>query len=220
MPLTQQQVNTLQASILGYAFPAIYFDFVANTKIDAGNMVVLEGVISGMLLSPQQEQTKHGLANVIYWGNANIGYQSHRVNQFLKNITAAQLQQFQGMVANGNIPTLRQIKNIRMPEYSGISFISKIVTFLSPVQYCVLDLKLASLGKVPGVKAIHNLKVTTQVGVTANNSEAYYQWCNECQTISNQYYAGRYRVVDVERGFFNLIQNGPLRVAQDIYNAA
>lgn len=31
---------------------------------------------------------------------------------------------------------------------------------------------------------------------------------------------GQYRVVDVERGFFNLIQNGKLVYAHQLYNAA
>lgn len=220
MPLTQQQIDTLEDSIIGYAFPAIYFDFVKNTQINAGNMRALENAIFKMLISPHQQKTLHGLANIIYWGNANAGYQQYRVNRFLNGVTTHQIKQFQGMIVNGNIPTLRQIKNLRMPQYSGISFISKIVAFLNPAQFCVLDLLLARLGNVPGTKAIHSLSFTTQVGITANNSASYCQWCSECQAISNQYYNGQYRVVDVERGFFNLIQNGHLAAAQVIYNAA
>jgi hypothetical protein len=34
------------------------------------------------------------------------------------------------------------------------------------------------------------------------------------------YFENRYRVVDVERGFFQLVQDDQLAVAQDIYMAA
>jgi len=220
VPLTAQQINDLKASIQGYAFPAVYFDFHNNIQVNAGNMPALEAVILGMLLSPQAQQTEYGLANVIYWGNANAGYQMYRVNQFRNRVTNAQLEEFQGLVGNGNIPTLQDIARIGMPQFSGISFVSKIIMFLDPTHYCVLDLLLSRLGGVQGGKALHNLVVNTQVRVTVNNSNAYYNWCQECQDISNQYYAGRYRVVDVERGFFNLIQNGQLEYAQQIYNAA
>ena len=220
MPLTNQQENDLANSINGYAFPPVYFDFVANNQVNAGNMLALGAAINNMFLSPLAQQRQYGLANVIYWGNANAGYQMYRVNRFMNNVTPAQLQQFHALVANGNIPTLQNIRHIRMPQFSGISFISKIIAFLDPVNYCVLDLLLSRLGNVPGGKALHNLVVTTQVGVTANNAAAYYQWCQECRDISAQYYGNQYRVVDIERGFFSLIQGGHLAYAQQIYNAA
>ena len=219
--LTPQQINILQTAINGYNFPVVYFDFASNTEIDAKKMCVLEGVISKMLRSPQQQQVKHGLANIIYWGNAQAGYRDYRFKQFLNNVTVYQLQKFQGMVVNGQTPTLRQIKNIGMPQYSGISFISKIVTFLDPAKYCVLDFRIAELRNHSGTKAINNLKINkTQITVTANNCKQYDQWCNECQMISNKYYSGQYRAVDIERGFFHLICNRRLRDAQLIYNAA
>ncbi len=42
----------------------------------------------------------------------------------------------------------------------------------------------------------------------------------QCRAISNAYFNGQHRVVDVERGFFNLIQQGHLQLAQVIYAAA
>ena len=107
-----------------------------------------------------------------------------------------------------------------MPQYSGISFISKILMFLNPNQYCVLDRLIAGLANQSGTKAMHNLKINTQLPVTIHNCQKYIQWCNECKKINCQYYSGKYRVVDIERGFFNLIQNGRLSNAQMIYNAA
>ena len=220
--LTKKQIGTLQKSIRGYSFPAIYYDFASHVEMNAGNIGSLETIIYNMLISQKQQQVKYGLANIIYWGNANAGYQKNRTCKFLNNVTAAQLQKFQSIVANQKMLSLRSIKRIGMPQYSGISFISKILMFLNPKQYCVLDFHIAKLANRSGTKAIHNLKKYTKhpLPFTTHNCKIYYQWCNECQKISNQYYSGKYRVVDIERRFFNLIQNKKLSSAQIIYNAA
>ena len=218
--LTSKQINTLQQSILGYSFPAIYYDFASNVEEKAKDMQDLEAIILKMLISPEQQQVKYGLANIIYWGNANADYKKYRTCQFYNNVTAAQLQKFQSTVVNQKMFDLRAIKKIGMPQYSGISFISKILMFLDPQQYCVLDRQIAKLANHSGTKAIHNLKINTQLPVTIHNCKIYDQWCNECQKISNQYYSGKYRVVDIERGFFELIQKKGLSNAQMIYNAA
>lgn len=219
--LTSKQINTLQKSIRGYSFPAIYYDFASDVQRNAGNMRCLETIIHNMLTSRKQQQVKYGLANIIYWGNANAGYKEYRTCQFLNNVTAAQLHKFQIIVANRKMLDLQAIKKIGMPQYSGISFISKILMFLDPEQYCVLDLRIAKLANPSGTKAICNLKnYATQLLVITHNCKIYDQWCNECQKISNQYYSGKYRVVDIERGFFDLIQKKGLSNAQMIYNAA
>jgi len=217
--LTTQQVNDLETSINHYAFPPDYFDFINGTPMTARDMTVLEATINNMLLSACAQQVKYGLANVVYWGNANAGYQTHRTNKFLNGVTNQQIQQFQALVANGNIPTLQSVKQLRMPQFSGISFVSKIIAFIDPGNYCVLDLLLARLRNLPGQKALHGLTITTQIGVTRNNCAAYYAWCEECLAINNRYYGGRYRAVDIERGFFNFIQNDQLAYAQQIYIA-
>ena len=183
-------------------------------------MTGVETHIRGLLTSSNMQDVKHGLANVIYWGNANAGYQMHRVMAFSNLITPLQLQQFRVQVSGGTLPTLKDLSKLKMPQFSGISFISKIIAFLDPKNYCVLDLLLSRLSITIHGKALHSLKTTTQIGVTKNNSLAYYSWCQECIAISNRYYGGSYRAVDIERGFFNLIQSGNLLLAQQIYIAA
>ena len=220
MTLTTQQINNLQASINGYSFPPVYYDFCTNTEIHASNMSNLESAIKDLLLSSNLQKVKYGLANIVYWGNANAGYQMYRVNKFMNNVSNEELQQFQGLVANGNIPTLQSIKALGIPQFSGISFVSKIIAFIEPTNYCVLDLLLARLRNVPGNKSLNNLTVTTQIGITKSNSAAYYGWCQECLVISNLFYNGTYRAVDIERGIFSFIQNGNLELAQQIYIAA
>jgi len=62
--------------------------------------------------------------------------------------------------------------------------------------------------------------VRTQIPVTAANEQAYHLWRSECAAIGNRYFAGRYRVADVERGFFQLVQAGQSSLAEWIYHAA
>lgn len=122
-------------------------------------------------------------------------------------------------LVNNGIPQLVEIKKIGMPQFSGISFISKILAFLDPANHCVLDLKLSrSLSLVNG-RSLNEVRFTTTIGVTNNNSRIYYAWTRECIDINATYYNGLYRAVDVERGFFNLIGQDPL-IAQEIYRNA
>jgi hypothetical protein len=107
-----------------------------------------------------------------------------------------------------------------MPEYSGISFISKVLTFLDPTRFCVLDKQLAKLASGPGDRALHRLSMGTQIQITSNNEGVYNAWRAECAEIAMRYFGGQHGVVDVERGFFQLVQSGKIELAQQIYVAA
>lgn len=217
MPLNNAQVASLNAAITGYAFPAVYFDFVTRTQVAAENMAAVEKHIKIQLTSANPQDVFHGLANVLYWGYAQIGYRNVRVDNFLAGVTNAHAAAFQNFVLGRVAPTLRQIKDIRMPQFSGISFISKILAFLDPVKYCVLDQQLARIANGHGARALNNLTQGQQLRVTVKNQAAYDDWRNECQAISNIYFNGAYRVIDVERGFFHLVQTNQLALAQTIY---
>ena len=114
--LTSKQINTLQKSINGYSFPAIYYDFASHVERNAGNMRNLEAIILKMLISHNQQQVRYGLANIIYWGNANAGYKKYRTFEFFNNVTSAQLQKFQSIVAKQKMPDLltRQLNILRI----------------------------------------------------------------------------------------------------------
>lgn len=220
MPLSTSQIHTLDAAIAAYAFPLEYFNFSTGVPLTAPSITVLEFAIQRLLISPNLVDVKDGLANVIYWGNANAGYRGYRVNIFRTGVTTAQLTSFQRMVAGGRVPTLGDIRGLRMPGYSGISFISKILMFLDPRHYPVLDLQLASLAIPQGNRAIDHLVVRTQIPISAHNIAAYDAWRIECIAMSTTYFGGRYRAVDIERGLFHLIQSGSSRDASDIYHSA
>ena len=143
--MKKQEIIDFEKSIKSYAFPVIYYDFNAGMRRSLNNMSVLEIIIKDLLLSSCLQQVKYGLANIVYWGNANAGYQMYRTNKFMDNVTNEQIRQFQALVLEGNVPTLQQIKQIKMPQFSGVSFISKIIAFIDPINYGVLDLLIAKL---------------------------------------------------------------------------
>jgi hypothetical protein len=223
MPLTPAQIQQLDNAIIGYNFPAVYFDFDAEIEITALNMTELETAIAGQLRSPEMNITKYGLANVLYWGFAQIGFRQNRIDDFMNNISDHYVMAFQALLRQNEMPTMKAIKTIGLPQYSGISFISKILMFLDPLAYCVLDQQLAKL-RTPGSPKILNALVfgesETQIRITNHNEAVYNGWRNECATISHMYFQGIYRVVDIERGFFNLIQQNNLQNAKAIYNDA
>ncbi len=223
MPLTQEQIQRLNEAIIGYNFPAVYFDFNNNIEIVAQNMTDVETVIAAQLRSQEGIITKHGLANVLYWGYANIGYQKIRVNDFLNKVTSQQVKDFQDLIDDAGMPTTTAVKSIGMPQYSGMSFVSKILMFLNPNDYCVLDQQLSKLRTLGSPKSLNRLKfksTETQIRISWHNNEIYDEWRNECSAISRLYFQETYRVVDIERGFFNLIQNSDLLDARVIYNNA
>lgn len=60
----------------------------------------------------------------------------------------------------------------------------------------------------------------TQIRITGHNEAVYNGWRQECSSISQMYFQDRYQVVDIERGFFNLIQRNNLLDPQKIYKDA
>lgn len=220
MALSEAQTSELEVAIETYAFPAVYFDFGTGIEVRAGNMRAVENAIREMLTSKADGQVLDGLANVIYWGYAQIGYRDTRVRRFRDEATEDQLNGFRTLLESADSVGLAAIAALKLPEFSGISFVSKILAFLDPVNYCVLDKQLLKLAMGPGDRALHQVSAGTQIRVTTRNQQAYDVWREECASISGQYFNGRYRAVDVERGFFQLVQSGRVTLAQEVYGAA
>lgn len=59
-------------------------------------------------------------------------------------------------------------------------------------------------------------KNETRIRISNNNISVYLNWCKKCSSISQAYFDGLYRAVDIERGFFTLIQNGNVDQAAEI----
>ncbi|WP_200902933.1 hypothetical protein, partial [Pseudomonas fluorescens] len=157
---------------------------------------------------------------IIYWGNATAGYRDSRFAKFNSLIGSfAPYASFNGLVSTGT-PSLAALKRLGFPSYSNISFVSKILMFLNPQEYCVLDLQISKLKKQtrPISRALDRLTLyPTSIPITQANEQVYDLWRSECRCISSTYYGGRYRVADVERGFFQLTKND-LAQAHSIYD--
>ena len=69
-------------------------------------------------------------SSVQFGGYARVGYRSVRVERFRQGITAGQLLSAQQAFQNLAEPGVIEIKRLDMPEFSGLSFISKIRMFL------------------------------------------------------------------------------------------
>jgi hypothetical protein len=223
MPLSVLQVKELREAIEGYSFPAVFYDFVENSEVQTKNMAEVENIIGPQLRSGDLKVVKNGLSNVLYWSYARIGYRDRRVRNFREHVTPQQLVRLQTLTTNGKVPTMDEIKEIHLPEYSGMSFLSKILMFLNPLHYCVLDTQITRLRTQNSDKALNSLSFgpnENQIRISKRNENVYDYWRNECPSINATYYAGKYRVVDVERGFFNLLQQDRLSQAQQIYNEA
>lgn len=220
MSLTIEQVAQLRAAMDAYNFSATYYDFAQQTERVVPGMPEVERYIHRLLMSDVVLDVENGLANIVFWGNANAGYQMHRVMKFKNGVTPLQVQAFQALVQQSPVPSLQAIKKLGMPQFSGISFISKITAFLNPAHCGVLDLLIASMRREGGPKALNTLRFHSAISPTMLNCAAYDGWCAECSSISQHYFDGARRAVDVERGFFYLIQNGQLEAARAIYEAA
>ena len=221
MPMTKAQIELLRSAITEYAFPKVYYRFDVREEVQASEMTHVEKYIGELLRSPDPERTKYGLANVLYWGHAQAGYRGRRVNRFLEAVSTHQISEFQNCVSGPDIPSLRAISRIGMPEFRNLSFISKALMFLSPKSHCVLDRQIAKLRPEDARRSLNGLRVQpTYIPVTQHNETIYAQWRAECLDISTRYFAGTYRPVDIERGFFTLIQRDELDLARQIYLAA
>ncbi len=225
MPLTQSQSTMLASAFKSYSFPAVTFNFSKNCQIQHSNMLGVETHIKSLLISRNPADVKHGLANVLYWGYAQIGYREIRINKFLANITPRQIQDFSNLTSNQPLPAMSQIKKLGLPEFSGVSFISKILMFLDPSSYCTLDQQIAKMRNLDGIQrnVLDNLSFSpneTQIRVSGQNQKVYDAWRHKCLDISLQYYSGSFRSADMERCFFSMIQQGNTIDARDILNNA
>lgn len=162
-------------------------------------MRAVETAIRDMLTSGNNSEVLDGLANVIYWGYAQIGYRDTRVRRFRENATEDQLNGFRALLKSPGEVGLATVAALTFSEFSGISFVSKVLTFLDPVKYYVLDKQLLKLAECPGNRALHRVSAGTQIRVTTKNQEAYDAWRHKCAAISIQYFKERYCDATVHR---------------------
>lgn len=223
MSLSNDQIIILKDAIDTYDFPCAYFDFLNGLPAPQRNMMLVEKLIRDDLTSGDSLTVRNGLSNVLYWGYAQTGYRDTRIQKFRTDVTDKKLQEAATLFININNDGLKSIKNIGLPEFSGMSFITKIRMFLDPHNYVILDQQILKMKKIAIPTLLNEISFgesETQIRISQKNIMVYNRWCGKCNDIANHYFQGRYRAVDVERGFFNLIQKKKERLAATILSAA
>jgi hypothetical protein len=139
-----------------------------------------------------------------------------RVGHFRTTVSPTQLRAASLLLSGSPRPTLLSIKKLGLPQFSGVSFVSKVRMFLDPVSSATLDQQIM---KIRGVRPTTVLAAVrpgkTTIPVSAANSAAYEAWCERLDYIRKTYLPA-VRVVDIERGLFHLIQSGNLATSADL----
>jgi len=219
--LTTEQKRDLQEAIENYNFPTVAFDFKLDQELQLKNMYKVEEYIISLLLNPDSSAIRDGLSNILYWGYATAGYRDYRVSLFRENVTSYQLQIAGELFRRTAQPTITEIKELGMPQFSGISFISKIRMFLDPEKSAVLDkqiikMKFSAYGEQTILAKVSHSPKEGQIRPSKPNSYAYEAWCHRLLAISTCNFDSKYRAVDIERGLFALIRKGKLDDAAKI----
>lgn len=223
MPLTENQIEILLNAILAYNFPCVYYDFEDGYEVSHPSMPPVEEAIKKDLISGNNYNIKNGLSNVLYWGFAQVGYRDTRVNTFRNEVRTEQLHKAAILFQDQENIDLMEIKNINLPQYSGMSFVSKVAMFLNPDRYVILDKQILKMNRTPLPTLLNEIsfgKSETRIRISKNNIRVYLKWCQKCSEISQIYFNGLYRAVDIERGFFTLIKNDNVNQAGEILSHA
>lgn len=217
--MVNQNLSMLQNAIKAYNYPAVAFDFKENKEVNFknnGGMKMVEELIRQQLLSNDTDQVFDGLSNVLYWGHYNAGYRDIRVEKFRSGVTTTMLQNFQN-IANEAFDLIK-LKKIKMPQFSGMAFVSKIAMFLNPDKFTTLDKKIILLKDENSLNnplnAIHfRIGKDSGISITQKSNNGYNNWCLFCSNVGNEL---NVRPVDVERGFFYLVSTGQSAYAKAI----
>ena len=195
-----------------YDFPLVTYDFVADTKCYHPGMLEVEGYIGELLRSGERERIKDGLSNILYWGWARRkGLQRSWVKNFRCKVEVDQLVEFAEIAGSLSGPGLVRLREIELPLFSRMSFVSKIRMFLDPISYPVLDLKIADFAKSERFPPLKCLKAYPKyIPITVHNEKIYGCWASWCRAVAEQVNSEptapckNLRAVDVERAIFQL----------------
>ena len=213
MPLSPSQVATLRTAIDSYAFPPAHFDYVVGAPVLGLSMTDVESRIRRDLISGHDVGIKKGLSNVLYWGFAQMGgLAAVRVDRFRTRVSQAQLAAA-AVLLTAPRPPLTEIAALGLPQFSGVSFVSKVRMFLDPSGSATLDNQIMKIHVARPTTVLAAVRSrTTTIPVTAGNSAAYEAWCARLEYIKRTYFLDT-RVVDIERGLFHLVQTGQVEYA-------
>ena len=136
-------------TVQAFSFPAVTFDFVNDRACRHSDMRGVEKHVRDLLCSGDSCAVRDGLSNVLYWGWAQApGLRDFKVAAFRKKLQPGdhRLAGFSKLVKSmpeSATDRLLALKCLKLPQFSQMSFTTKILMFLDPNSYPVLDLKLA-----------------------------------------------------------------------------
>ena len=218
-----QYAVRLCEAVRAYDFPAVACRFERGG--DGGDRIVrepdhgmdfVEKRVRDLLRSTNLRAVKDGLSNLLYWGYANSpGLQRHRVGKFRDAVEDddPRLKEFVKLreQSSPSSPTLLNVRQLGLPQFSQMSFTSKVLMFLDPKTCPVLDLKIArTFARNAYFSPLENLTFGTSIPITRRNADAYRRWACWCSRIAeavNKEPASPrrdLRAVDVERALFTL----------------
>ena len=201
----------LVKAIRAYQYPAVTYDFAEGRERAFGSMVDLERYLKTLLSSANVHSLKDGLSGIIFWGFYRVGFRDHRVKVFRSEVCDAQLLRAGEAFATLEGPGLMSLKRIDLPQFSNMAFLTKLRMFLDPEHFCVLDEKIASLSPLAA-----RLKTQeTYIPVNAHN-ELVYKWWIDCRYSLASRLPNKVRPVDVERGLFQLMDDGQSALAEQL----
>ncbi len=193
----------LQGALSRYSYPSVVWDFAHQCERRLPSMREVETFIGERLVSRKPDMVKQGLANVLFWGHYSAGYCNYRVENFLSRLTQDQLRHATDFLPKAEGPTLRKLKSLGLPQFSQVSFLSKLRMFLDPSRYVVLDLQLAQLRDAPSRTVFQSLTVYSGIPCSGRNEEIYARWCSLCCKWGQKL---RVPAVDVERAVWQLLK--------------
>lgn len=214
MPLNRQQLSTLISAIKEYDYPAKLYDFKKGKEILFNGMRELEDYLKNGLVSNDLETVKFALANIVYWGNINSGYCQNCTQKFLNGITDKKLECAINLFSKIEGDGLKELKKIGLPQFTNMSFISKLRMFLDPETYVTLDRKLLKI-KTSGVQTLFDniSEQQTYIPINQQNCNGYLLWCKKCKQTAKACENEEVIAVDVERGIFHMVDEGEIHQA-------
>ncbi|MCY4077226.1 MAG: hypothetical protein OXH04_17535 [Acidobacteria bacterium] len=185
----------------------------------------VEDCIAAALCSKSVADVRDGLSNVLFWGHARHGARDFRVRTFRSNMISAdgRLVRFQEFVRSRPeqcaADRLVELKKLRLPAFGQMSFATKILMFLDPEYYPVLDLKIARAFAAAEFPPLQGLTFGTSVPITKANAIRYERWACWCRRIAtrvNREAGQALRTADVERALFALADAEQADNARDL----
>lgn len=223
MPLNADEYAARWCDAVGrFRFPTVTFDFRKEHEILHKDMRGAERYVGTLLCSDELRDVRDGLSCVLYWGFARLPLRDRRVSNFRYRVasnTDERLAQFSAFVRNmSTTPSsaadrLLELRRLQLPQFSQMSFATKILMFLDPERYPVLDLRLAKMyAKRPYFPPLQELRYRTSIPMTALNRTCYEEfadWARRTAARVNGISGSLrrdLRAVDIERALFVLAE--------------